>query len=120
MADNWYYAQGQQRVGPMSLDELKQRLPGIGGAEALVYGPGMQNWSRAGDVAALYAAATAGYAMAPAGGPPPVGGGGGFGGGGGYGGDRGDRGDRGGYGGPRGPRRDEAPAEGAAAGGDDR
>jgi len=47
-------------------------------------------------------------------------GGGGFGGGGGYGGDRGDRGDRGGYGGPRGPRRDEAPAEGAAAGGDDR
>ena len=48
--------------------------------------------------------------------------GGGYGGGGyGGGGDR-DRGDRGGYGGdrgPRGPRRDEAPAEGAAAGGGD-
>ena len=48
-------------------------------------------------------------------------GGGGYGGGGyGGGGDRGDRGDRGGYGdrGPRGPRREEnAPAEGAQAGG---
>src|SRR4051812_50227770 len=72
MADNWYYAQGQQRVGPMSADELKQRLPGIGGAEALVYGPGMQNWMRAGDVAPLYAST-----MAPSGGPPPLGGGGG-------------------------------------------
>jgi len=84
MADNWYYAQGQQRVGPMSVDELARRLPGIGGAETLVYGPGMQNWSRAGDVPALAQAANAGYPVAPAGGPPAVGGGG-FGGGGAYG-----------------------------------
>src|SRR4051794_32756288 len=77
MADNWYYAQGQQRVGPMPLDELARRLPNIGGAGGLVYGPGMQNGAGGGDVPALARAAGGGYAVAPAGGPPPIGAGGG-------------------------------------------
>jgi uncharacterized protein (TIGR00266 family) len=70
MADNWYYAQGQQRVGPMALEELARRLPNIGGADALVYGPGMANWARAGDVPAL--ANAMGNGGGYAGGPPPI------------------------------------------------
>lgn len=72
MADNWYYAQGQQRVGPMAAADLIKRLPSVGGAEALVYGPGMKNWARAGDVPAL-AEAFGGYDLAQQDGPPPIG-----------------------------------------------
>jgi uncharacterized protein (TIGR00266 family) len=54
----------------MALDELARRLPGIGGADALVYGPGMQNWTRAGDVPAL--ASASGNGGGYAGGPPPI------------------------------------------------
>jgi uncharacterized protein (TIGR00266 family) len=74
MADSWYYAQGQQRVGPMPASELIRQLPGVGGAEALVYGPGMKNWARAGDVPELAQAlgfSPAGFDAAPP--PPPAG-----------------------------------------------
>jgi uncharacterized protein (TIGR00266 family) len=43
----WYFAQGQQPVGPMSLQELIRRLPEAGGQNALVYGPGIATWIEA-------------------------------------------------------------------------
>src|SRR3954470_12718473 len=76
MADNWYYAQGQQRVGPMPVEQLIRQLPSVGGPETLVYGPGMKNWARAADVPVLAQALgvpAAGYDLAP---PIPPGGGG--------------------------------------------
>jgi uncharacterized protein (TIGR00266 family) len=80
--DNWYYAQGQQRVGPMPMAELIRRLGSVGGADALVYGPGMANWTRAGDVPALAGAlGPVGYDLPPAPPPPPVSSGMGYGGG---------------------------------------
>jgi uncharacterized protein (TIGR00266 family) len=44
---NWYVAKGQERLGPMTLDELARRLPEAGGEKALVYGPDMSNWVEA-------------------------------------------------------------------------
>ena len=43
----WYYANGQQSVGPMSLSELKAALPTVGGKETLVFGPGLVQWTEA-------------------------------------------------------------------------
>jgi uncharacterized protein (TIGR00266 family) len=51
----WYYAQDGQSFGPMSLDELKRKLPSVGGAQALVYGPGTSDWTEARHVAELSA-----------------------------------------------------------------
>lgn len=49
MSDNeeWYYADGQQPVGPMSLSELRSILPKVGGKNKLVYGPGLVQWTEA-------------------------------------------------------------------------
>ncbi len=44
----WYYADGQSPVGPMSREQLLSRLPQVGGSDALVFGPGMTNWLPAG------------------------------------------------------------------------
>jgi uncharacterized protein (TIGR00266 family) len=60
----WYFAQGQQSVGPMSLEELVRRLPGAGGPNTLVYGPGMANWIEAKHVQ-IIADALKGPAAAP-------------------------------------------------------
>ena len=49
----WYFAQGQQSVGPMSLQELVRRLPEAGGLNALIYGPGMASWIEAKHVQAV-------------------------------------------------------------------
>ena len=49
----WYYAQDGRAVGPMTLAELRQRLPTIGGPQTLVYGPGAAEWIEARHVAAL-------------------------------------------------------------------
>jgi uncharacterized protein (TIGR00266 family) len=49
----WYFAQRQQSVGPMSLQELIRRLPEAGGLNTLVYGPGMANWIEAKHVQAI-------------------------------------------------------------------
>jgi uncharacterized protein (TIGR00266 family) len=71
----------------MSLADLARQLPAVGGPDALVYGPGMQNWSRAAEVPAVMQAMGGGNAFPPPPvGPPPVNAyGGGGGGGGSYG-----------------------------------
>jgi uncharacterized protein (TIGR00266 family) len=43
----WYYANGQQSVGPITLSELKAALPGAEGPETLVFGPGLVQWTEA-------------------------------------------------------------------------
>jgi uncharacterized protein (TIGR00266 family) len=62
---NWYYAQGQERVGPMSLEQLIRELPGIKGERTLVFGPGMSNWAEAKHVGVVM------ERMRGAGTPPP-------------------------------------------------
>lgn len=63
----WYIARGNQQVGPMSLEELVQKLRSVPNAEQqLVYGPGMSNWMPAREVEAIRM-----QFVAPAGGPPP-------------------------------------------------
>jgi len=52
----WYYAQGGNSVGPMSLEELLRKLPTVGGDATLVYGPGMSDWSEARHVQAIVGA----------------------------------------------------------------
>jgi uncharacterized protein (TIGR00266 family) len=67
----WYFARGQERVGPMSLDDLVAQLPSVGGPRAMVYGPGTNNWTAAAQVPAI--AQRLGGAGSPAGhGMPPV------------------------------------------------
>lgn len=49
----WYFAQGQETVGPMSLEELIRRVPEAGGMSALVFGPGLSEWTEARHIAAI-------------------------------------------------------------------
>lgn len=65
----WYYARGQESVGPLSLEELVQKLPNAEGLNTLVYGPGISEWTEARHVAAI-AQAARGKAAPP---PPPAG-----------------------------------------------
>jgi hypothetical protein len=65
---SWYYAQGSQSLGPMSLQELVARLPSAGGERALVFGPGVADWSEARHVAVVVEALRGG-ASPP---PPPA------------------------------------------------
>lgn len=51
----WYYAQNGQSYGPLSLDQLRQKLPSIGGDATLVYGPGTSDWIEARHVPQLSA-----------------------------------------------------------------
>lgn len=69
----WYYAVNGQQVGPMSLAELAQQLPRVGGERAQVYGPGMGNWSEARTVPQVMAAlrTPGGPASGGPGTPPP-------------------------------------------------
>jgi len=46
----WYVASNGQSVGPMTIDELVQKLPQYGGSQALVYGPGVTEWKPASSV----------------------------------------------------------------------
>jgi uncharacterized protein (TIGR00266 family) len=73
MPDQWYYARGQQQVGPLSLAELLRQLPSAGGREAMVFGPGLAAWTRAGEVPDV----ARGLNSSPGGNLPPVPGGGG-------------------------------------------
>lgn len=66
----WYIAQGDQTVGPMSLDELVQKLPSHGGADAYIYGPGLAEWSQARHVHTV-ASRLGGPGGRPAFPPPP-------------------------------------------------
>lgn len=43
----WYHARNGQTVGPMSLDELIASLPGVDGADTLIYGPTTPEWTQA-------------------------------------------------------------------------
>jgi uncharacterized protein (TIGR00266 family) len=65
----WYYAKGQESVGPMSLEELKRQLPAAGGLETLVFGPGLTEWTEARHVASIAEGARS-RAVPP---PPPAG-----------------------------------------------
>jgi len=52
-ADQWFYVQDGDSIGPISKAELVQKLPALQADETLVYGPGMAGWTAAGHVAAL-------------------------------------------------------------------
>jgi uncharacterized protein (TIGR00266 family) len=69
MAENseWYYADGDKTVGPVTLSELLGALPKVGGRTALVFGPGLSDWSEARHVPAL-ASSSRGANVPP---PPP-------------------------------------------------
>lgn len=49
----WYYAQNGQSVGPMTLEDLIRRLPGVGGERVMVYGPDVRDWTEARHVPSL-------------------------------------------------------------------
>lgn len=51
--DTWYYAQDGRSVGPMSFEDLLKKLPGVGGGEALVYGPSTTGWLEARHIPAI-------------------------------------------------------------------
>lgn len=72
MAAVWYYAKGQQQVGPMELDYLVREIrTQPAGDRTLVYGPNMTNWVEARlvpEIAAQLRAAPSGGFNAP---PPP-------------------------------------------------
>lgn len=64
--NEWYLIENGQSVGPMSLDQLAQRLPAAGGPQAMIYGPGMSNWAPAASVPAVAGRlSTGGSAGAP-------------------------------------------------------
>lgn len=58
----WYYAKDGKSVGPMTIDDLIRHLPGVGGAEAMVYGPTTGEWTKAKHVATLVGALGGGSA----------------------------------------------------------
>ncbi|HUU83904.1 MAG TPA: TIGR00266 family protein [Phycisphaerae bacterium] len=62
----WYCVINGEAVGPMDRQELLFRLPQAGGADALIYGPGVPDWTKARHVAAIA------RDLAGAGGPPPT------------------------------------------------
>lgn len=69
MADTggWYYAKDGQSYGPMTLDELRQKLPGLSGEKTFVYGPGATDWIEARHVPELSSARTTAPPAAPVG-----------------------------------------------------
>ena len=62
---SWYYADGQQSVGPMTLQQLKAALPKVGGKETMVFGPGLVQWTEAKHVDEIM------QSVVPPGAPPP-------------------------------------------------
>lgn len=52
-SSGWYYVKDGQTIGPVEWSELIAQLPSAGGPEALVYGPGVSDWTRAKHVAAF-------------------------------------------------------------------
>ena len=51
--DGWYYVKNGETVGPVSREVLDTELAGAGGPSALVWGPGVSEWTEARHVAAL-------------------------------------------------------------------
>lgn len=64
----WYYAQGKQSIGPLSFEELVARLRTSGGLDALVFGPGLSDWTQARRIAAIADALSTASSPPP---PPP-------------------------------------------------
>jgi uncharacterized protein (TIGR00266 family) len=74
MSDNggWYYARGQQQVGPLPLDEVIRQICALPTRErTLVYGPGMATWLEA-RLVPQFEAAFRGGATVGTMPPPPV------------------------------------------------
>src|SRR5687767_12943121 len=71
MENGWYAVDRGQSVGPMTLDQLAQRLPSLGGPAAMVFGPGMAAWTPAGQVPAIAHRMNAAGPGGPPGLPPP-------------------------------------------------
>lgn len=46
----WYVASNGQSIGPLTLDDLIEKIPQHGGSQALIYGPGVSEWKPAGTV----------------------------------------------------------------------
>jgi uncharacterized protein (TIGR00266 family) len=69
MADTggWYYAKDGQSYGPMTLDELRRKLPSLSGEKTFVYGPGATDWIEARHVPELSSARTTAPPAAPVG-----------------------------------------------------
>src|SRR5437016_1393787 len=71
----WYYARGQEQVGPFELTELGRQLARASAREhTLVFGPGLANWTEArllAEVMDVYRAASGSAAGAGASPPPP-------------------------------------------------
>lgn len=51
--NGWYYAKGNESVGPLSLADLIKALPSAGGGKTLVFGPGLADWTEAKHVGAI-------------------------------------------------------------------
>ncbi len=49
----WYFVRNGETAGPVELSELARELPSIGGADAMVYGPGFGEWMKARQVSVL-------------------------------------------------------------------
>lgn len=64
----WYYADGQQSVGPVTLADLVSALPRVGGREALIFGPNLTDWTEARHVGRVM---DAWQGNSPAAAPPP-------------------------------------------------
>jgi len=62
--DAWYYAQDGKSFGPMTLQNLVEKLPTIEGTSTLVYGPTTNSWIEARHIPAIA------DALRGAGGPP--------------------------------------------------
>lgn len=65
----WYYASGDQPVGPLTMDELVSSLANGPGPTALVFGPGLTEWTEARHLAGI-AERLKGSQAVP---PPPTG-----------------------------------------------
>jgi uncharacterized protein (TIGR00266 family) len=64
-AAEWYMAVGGQQVGPIGAEEIAANIrDGTAGADTLVFGPGMKEWKRLGEVP-LFAAHLPGGAAPP-------------------------------------------------------
>ena len=73
MADQWYYAHGGERLGPVSQEQLRE-LASSGQLQAsdLVWQEGMADWTPAGEVGGLLPEAAAAGPPPVPGSPPPM------------------------------------------------
>ena len=53
MSDKWWCAQFDRQDGPMSLDELKDKLRDVDTCEVFVWRSGFEDWKPVADVAEL-------------------------------------------------------------------